>query len=457
MKAVSTPSQPVVAFAEECHRGLVREENQDAVRHARIALGHLLIVADGIGGYKGGATASRMVVEGFHRHLAALPRDYPPERAIQEASVRTNAAIVAAAGAPNSPYSRMGSTVVLALLQQDAAGTHAWIGHIGDSRAYRVRDGRLVRLTNDHSAVQALLNRNLITPEEALHHPDASVLTRSLGHKAEVQIDIDPVDLEAGETLLLCSDGLWGYVAEQEIERVAADPALSVERTARRLLELALAAGGHDNIGIELARLSRPPALLPRSLRIPRRDRLMQILAVCLLAFAALGTLAYFAAQSPQLRSLLHRGRHALLQPSSPLAFAVLAGPGVDPGDLSDQPGWHLIEPDADRRAPCLNLVANLQKPTIYASEPGLAKRFRRDYPSLFSSGVEPDVKDLREVETECGRGRFALIVILPASDGTAPPSSSARPPAKPATPVPANPPAGKSTPAYSAPVRALH
>ena len=169
----------------------MREENQDSVLHASIPLGELLIVADGIGGYQGGATASRMVIEGFRRSLATLPREHPVDRALCEASAQVNANIIEVANAPDSLYRRMGSTVVLALLQQDATGKaqSARIGHIGDSRAYLVRDGQLIRITNDHSAVQALLNRNLITPEQALNHPDASVLTRSLGHKPEVEID----------------------------------------------------------------------------------------------------------------------------------------------------------------------------------------------------------------------------------------------------------------------------
>ena len=124
--------------------------------------------------------------------------------------------------------------MVLALLQQQkVAGTQlqgqaqcrrAWIGHIGDSRAYHVHDGRLSRVTNDHSAVQALLNRNLITPEAARHHPDASVLTRSLGHQPEVDIDMTMVQLATGDTLLLCSDGLWGYVEEQQIATSSSAP-----------------------------------------------------------------------------------------------------------------------------------------------------------------------------------------------------------------------------------------
>jgi protein phosphatase len=179
MSEVSISGQPVILFAEECDRGILRKENQNSVLHVHIALGDLLIVADGVGD-EGGATASRMVVEEFYTHLAALPRDYPVRNAIREAIARTNEKILAAAKAPDAPYTRMGSTVVLALIQQEAAGTNAWIGHIGDSRAYLVRAGRMQCLTIDHSAAQVLLSRNLITPEEAQHHPDSTVLTRSL-------------------------------------------------------------------------------------------------------------------------------------------------------------------------------------------------------------------------------------------------------------------------------------
>jgi serine/threonine protein phosphatase PrpC len=291
MSEVSISGQPVILFAEECDRGVLREENQDSVLHVHIPLGDLLIVADGIGGYAGGATASRMVVEGFYEHLASLPPDYPVDNAIREAAARSNAKILAAANAPASPHARMGSTVVLALLQQEAAGTHAWIGHIGDSRAYLVRAGRLQRLTVDHSAVQNLLSRNLITPEEAEHHPDASVLTRSLGHQPEVEIDIEQLPLAIGDTLLLCSDGLWGFVPERDIHRVAEALDLTVEAAAHNLLELALAAGGHDNIGIEMARLIPPPDVPP-----PRAENYLAlkiVMTMLLLAVAAVCVLAY--------------------------------------------------------------------------------------------------------------------------------------------------------------------
>jgi PPM family protein phosphatase len=210
--------------------------------------------------------ASRMAVDVFSSALAGMPTFFPPAIAIQEAACRANAEIVAAAAEPGTVYNRMGTTVVLALLRQDpdhAQGpVHAWVGHIGDSRAYLVRAGRLRRITRDHSAMQSLIDRGLITPEEARRHPDCSVLTRSLGHERTVEIELNEVALQPGDTLLLCSDGLWGFVPEPEIERALADSTLDVEEASRALLKLALNAGGHDNVGIEIARLAGETAAL---------------------------------------------------------------------------------------------------------------------------------------------------------------------------------------------------
>jgi serine/threonine protein phosphatase PrpC len=291
MSTIPVSGQPVILFAEECDRGTTHEENHDSVLHVHIALGDLLIVADGTGGYTGGATASRMAVEYFYLHLAALPRDYPANSALREAVERVNAKIVAAASAPGSPYPHMGSTVVVALLQEDAAGAHAWVGHVGDSRAYLLRAGRLYRLTTDHTAVEALLDRNLITPEEVRNHPDAAVLTRILGQAPKVEIDLERHPLAIGDTLLLCSDGLWRFVPEKEIEAVAAG--LTIESSAHDLLELALVAGGRGNIGIEMARLIPPPEVSPR--RESNYSGLKWILAILLLAITGLCVLAYYA------------------------------------------------------------------------------------------------------------------------------------------------------------------
>jgi len=262
MSEVSARASLTISFGEACDRGKVREENQDSVRRATVPLGELFIVADGIGGYQGGATASRMVVEEFHAQLASRPAGYAADDALREACAHTNAAIYAEALSGDPSLQRMGSTVVVALIQRSFdAEPVAWIGHVGDSRAYLIRDGKMSKVTSDHSAVQALLSRNLITEEEARNHPDASVLTRSLGHHPEVEIELDRVPLLAGDALLLCSDGLWGYVAERDIAAVVTDGELGTQTIADTLLHQALAAGGQDNIGIEFIRIAAGAAV----------------------------------------------------------------------------------------------------------------------------------------------------------------------------------------------------
>jgi serine/threonine protein phosphatase PrpC len=298
MSKTSVSGHPAILFAEECDRGVLREENQDSVLHVRIALGDLMIVADGIGGYAGGATASRLVVENFYAHLAGLPEDYPVDIAIRGAAARANAQILEKANAPGSPFQRMGSTVVVAVVQQRATGISAWIGHVGDSRAYLLRVGRLHRLTTDHTAVQALLSRSLISPEEIENHPDASVLTRSLGNQPEVEIDIEQHPLAIGDTLLLCSDGLWGFVSEMDIEKMVDAPGMTLELSAHGLLKLALAAGGNDNISIEMARVVGHPKVEshhPNHKSISHHTVLWVVLTVFVMAFASFCVIAYYA------------------------------------------------------------------------------------------------------------------------------------------------------------------
>ncbi len=258
----SIPDAVAIAIASQCDRGKVREENQDTVRHTSTSLGDLLVVADGVGGFSGGGEASRMAVDTISSSVEGMPAFFPPDIAVEEAICRANAAISAAASEPDAEHTRMGTTAVVALLRTDSDRAHApvtaIVGHVGDSRAYRVHNQKLTRLTRDHSVVQEMLDNNQIAPEDAENHPDASTLTRCLGLETSVLVAMREVPLEVGDTLLLCSDGLWGYVAESEIERVLADPKLSADAASKALVDLALEAGGHDNIGIQLARIGVP-------------------------------------------------------------------------------------------------------------------------------------------------------------------------------------------------------
>lgn len=284
--------QSVMLFAEECDRGNLRQVNQDFVLHVRVPLGELLIVADGVGGDNSGvAGAAQMAAQLFHAYLSVLPANYPVDNAIREAAAHANAKITPVDKSPDVPQLRVGTAVIVALLQLETEGAHAWIGHIGDCRAYLIRAGRLHRLTVDHSGVQSLLSRSLIAPEEVYRHPDTPVLTRSLGAEAEVEIDVEEHPLALGDTLLLCSDGLWNAVPEKEIERIATEG--TPDASTHQLLQRALSAGGHDNISIEMVRMSETRAI-PASKTNARGNLFKWLLALFLLALLGAGLLTYF-------------------------------------------------------------------------------------------------------------------------------------------------------------------
>jgi serine/threonine protein phosphatase PrpC len=161
-----------------------------------------------------------------------------------------------------------------------------------------LRAESLSRLTTDHSALQSLLKSNLITAEEANRHSEPSEPTRSLGREPMVEIDIEQHTLAVGDTLLLCSHGLWESVPEKEIEEAAAETTL--ETAGHKLLELSLAAGGRENIALELLRLIPPIVVVPsesapgieEESRLPKAFKL--VVTVFLLAVAGLCVLAYF-------------------------------------------------------------------------------------------------------------------------------------------------------------------
>ena len=261
MSVVSIPDAVAINIASQCDRGKVREENQDTVGHISARLGDLLVVAEGIGMNAGGGQASRLAVDTISSCVESMPASFPPEIAIEEAVCRANAAILREAVESGCPDSRMGTAVVVALLRTDAdhgrAPVQAVICRVGDGRAYLVHDQKLTLLTRDHTAEQDLPDNHQFTPQKIETHPDKSLLTRYLGLELKVRVEMREVPLEVGDTLLLCSDGLWRYVPDQEIKRELADGTRSVEAASRALLNLALKAGGHDNVAIEIARLTQ--------------------------------------------------------------------------------------------------------------------------------------------------------------------------------------------------------
>lgn len=231
-------------YAARSDVGLVRTNNQDSA----YAGPHLLMVADGMGGHAGGDVASSVAVAAF----APLDGEsHGPDDALDqlEAALESARDNLLARVDADPELSGMGTTVIAIL----RAGNKLAMVHLGDSRGYLFRDGLLTQVTTDHTFVQHLVDIGRITPEEAEHHPQRSVVMRVLGDfDAEATPDLSVREARPGDRWLLCSDGLSGFVSADTIEetlRTVAD----VDVCADRLVQLALRAGGGDNVTVVLA------------------------------------------------------------------------------------------------------------------------------------------------------------------------------------------------------------
>jgi protein phosphatase len=234
--------------------GLVRSENQDfgtyttpdEERRSHPG-GRLLIVADGMGGHRGGATASRLAAETVKaQYLGAETADVAV--ALRDSLARANARIFHEA--QSNPELRGMGTTTSALAVRNGVG---WFAHVGDSRIYLVREGEIQQLTDDHSLVATMVREGLLTSAEAETHPRRNVLQRSMGVAEQVEIDIrGPIELREGDTFILCSDGLHGVVKEPELLDVAKMP---LDSAADEFLRRALTRGAPDNVTVIVARV----------------------------------------------------------------------------------------------------------------------------------------------------------------------------------------------------------
>ncbi len=252
----------------------LREQNQDCMTGFSSPFGAVYLIADGMGGHHGGAEASRMVAEGFSRHLLDAPASSPLRDAITLAVRLTNIEILEKGKSGNAELEGMGSTVAIALLRKGESGLELTTAHVGDSRIYLHRGGELKQLTKDHTQVQWLLDNNVIDEAAARNHPDASVLTRALGHTTDLQVDIsDPIPIAEGDAILMCSDGLSGFASAEDIDRTIAEN-LDPSTCARQLVQLALDSGSNDNITVQLLRIGTGvPAVPARPKHTTQLDR----------------------------------------------------------------------------------------------------------------------------------------------------------------------------------------
>ncbi|MEX1248535.1 MAG: PP2C family serine/threonine-protein phosphatase [Anaerolineales bacterium] len=244
------------------HPGQRRENNEDAVLCLNAAVGSgvespafgIYVIADGMGGHRNGEVASETAVRALGSYLIGKlykplfgPDPQPTQESLQEIM---EAAVQEAHRAVKKEAPGGGCTLTAALV----LGNQMVIAHLGDSRAYAIyRDGRMEALTTDHSLVKRLQEMGQLTEEEAAIHPQKSVLYRALGQGEKAPADIFTGSLPNPGFLLICSDGLWGVVAEDDIQRIVSSTA-SPFLACQHLVEAANAAGGPDNISVVLVR-----------------------------------------------------------------------------------------------------------------------------------------------------------------------------------------------------------
>lgn len=235
-------------------QGPVRTNNEDFILHyspeeseARLAKGQLFVVADGVGGNLSGEVASREAAQTLVAFYQSSPKRWG--KALQDAFQQANLHVFdLSQSCPE--YRRMQTTLsAIALVDNQAL-----VGHVGDTRIYRVRGKTIQQLTRDHSEVSELMRMQIITPEEARHHARRHIITRTVGGEPFLQPEFHSLEVEIGDTFVLCTDGLWEPLEEQEIAETVGN--YSPGEACRRLLDLAVARETSDNLSLQIAKVT---------------------------------------------------------------------------------------------------------------------------------------------------------------------------------------------------------
>ncbi len=322
--------------------GRQRRANEDSL----MVRSPLFVIADGMGGAQAGEVASHVAVESFQ---SGLPDSSHPEHALAALAQEANARIHELSHT-NAEHAGMGTTLTAIYVGEEEIA----IAHVGDSRAYCLRNGELLRLTDDHSLVDELLRQGRLTPAEAIEHPQRSVITRALGIEGTVEVDTRVFRGLAGDVYLLCSDGLTTMIDESLIVEVLISHT-ALREAGEALIAAANEAGGRDNITVVLVRLEDVQAAAPppeseqttltglpavapatsslpivpaeRRVRAPRpaptaqdragrrrRTRRLVLLACTLVVLGLIGSAAYLALQSIYFIGTNERGLVALYE-----------------------------------------------------------------------------------------------------------------------------------------------
>ncbi len=271
----------LTSFGSRTDIGCLRDHNEDSL----VVTPPLFAVADGMGGHAAGEVASEIAV----RVLSELAPEHPDGEALGRAIEEANRAVIQAAREGRGRQG-MGTTMTAAMLE----GERLVIAQVGDSRAYLLHQGKLQQLTRDHSLMADMIEAGQLKPVEARTHPQRSVITRALGSDAHLHPDIYEINVETGDRLLICSDGLSGMIFDDQIEntlRRVQDP----QRCASQLVNEAIAAGGHDNVTVIVADVTGYAEV--RRKKLARKTKLsialVLVLFAAIVAGAAWGTQTY--------------------------------------------------------------------------------------------------------------------------------------------------------------------
>lgn len=267
-------SPPRIAHAAATDIGLARDANEDVYLTAP----PLFAVADGMGGHRAGDVAAQTAVE-------VLAREVARNEALPSAVKAANKEVYRLASA--NPNQRGMGTTITAMI---AAEGSAQIVHVGDSRAYLMRDGDLQRITQDHSVVGRMVREGRLRPEDADHHPQRSVIERAVGVDPDVEVDAHTVAIGPGDRILLCTDGLTGSLSEEEIRDILQEER-EATKASKRLVEKAVTSGATDNVTVVVVDYPEGKEASPARQRTfrPTRGMIAAAVALVVLAAAALG------------------------------------------------------------------------------------------------------------------------------------------------------------------------
>ena len=326
-------------FANHTDRGKVRPRNEDFLAYFDTINGHVFVVCDGMGGHNAGDVASELAVESigeyFNQDYYANPFD-ALEKAINYANE-----IVYRHSVGNDYLNGMGTTIVIALIRDD----RIYYGHAGDSRLYLYKNGILDQMTTDHSHIQQLLDRGIITKKEAEKHPQKNEITRALGLSTKFEPEVSPKAIipQDDDILVLCSDGLTNIVDNEEIVSVL-NNTQNLNEKAQKLISKANKKGGPDNISVQIIKFHNLMANNElgdednKPLLEYLRDLLQKKRITYLIAFLfVLGT-SFFVGlhESPEIVTYKNNSFHDKTS-SSTLIIAYLIKPGETLGDLAER------------------------------------------------------------------------------------------------------------------------